>query len=424
MNRRLYSHICTFITASFGMVSLTCLGLMCSGCSLPSENHAAPGDILFKMPSEKIQTRWFTYENPEGMKGAGGQARFGRKGAPAVVIPAGRSITLLDVQGSGTVRRIWCTLHNMGERALRGLKIEMYWDDAVTPAVQAPIGDFMCHSLGRMCAFENALFSSPEGRSFNCIIPMPFKKHARVVLINESDQDNGIYYEIDCTLGEDHNDDMLYFHSYWRRENPTVVRRDMVILPGIEGKGKFLGCNLGIRLAECCRNFWWGEGEVKIYLDGDSDYPTLCGTGTEDYIGTGYGQGHFNHLYQGNQFIGPKKNPKDEFGMAYGFYRFHIPDSIYFYEDIRVTIQVMGGPSYQKMIEAMEKNPGLRFMKAGESGKYYSMEELKANPQNAEVMERVDDYTATAYWYMDRPENNLGPIAGFQARVADLSFSE
>ena len=187
----------------------------------------------------------------------------------------------------------------------------------------------------------------------------------------------------------------------------------MTILSHVQGRGRFLGCNLGVRLHPACTNFWWGEGEVKIYLDGDKEYPTLCGTGTEDYIGSAYGQGLFDNLYQGNHFIAEKKN-------ANGFYRFHVPDPVFFYEDIRATIQVMGGPSYAAMLKSLDKDPTLRFMKAGDGTQYYTREELEKNPKRAEVMERIDDHCATAYWYMDKPENGLGPIADFDERIKDI----
>jgi hypothetical protein len=305
------------------------------------------------------------------------------------------------------------TLWKINANALRGLRIEAWWDGASTSAVSAPLGDFFCHSMGHMSSFENACFASPEGRSFNCFLPMPFREGARILLVNESDEDNGVYYEFDCTLGDRHDENMLHLHSYWRRENTTQLRRDMTILPRVEGRGRFLGCHLGVRLHPSYKGFWWGEGEAKIYLDGDREFPTLCGTGTEDYVGTGYGQGRFDHLYQGNQFINEKKD-------TYGFYRLHVPDPVYFYRDVRVTIQVMGGPSFAMMLAAMDKDPSLRFMKAGDGTEYYTREELEARSGHAEAMERIDDYCATAYWYMDKSENGLGPIAGVRERLEDL----
>ncbi len=372
-----------------------------------------PEQPLYVMPRSRVETRWFTFENPEGLKGGGGTANFGRKGSPFVAVPSGATVVLADIQGSGTIRRIWATLYKREPGALRGIKIEMYWDNALRPAVQAPLGDFFCHGLGQMAVFENACFSSPEGRTFNCFVPMPFRKRARIVLVNESSLNNYLYYEVDCTRGDPHGTDMLYFHAYWRRENMTALREDMTILPRVFGMGRFLGCNLGVRLNPATANFWWGEGEVKMYLDGDTENPTLCGTGTEDYIGTAYGQARFSHRNQGCNLA---SNNRD----MYGFYRFHLPDPVYFWKDIRVTIQVIGGPGYKQMLEALERDPSLRFMKTGDGSQYYTREELEANPQKDGLVERVDDHSATAYWYMDKPENGLAPIAPVGERMKDL----
>ena len=370
-------------------------------------------DAYYRMPAGNIQTRWYTFENVAGEKGKAAMTKSGRKGAPCAAIPKGSSLTLVDVQGSGTIRRMWATLWDRSPEAMRGLKIEAFWDGAAAPAVQAPFGDFFCHCLGQMSTFENACFASPEGRSFNCFIPMPFRKSARIVVTNESGKDNGIYYDVAATLGDVHGDDMLHFHSYWRRENYTRLREDMTILPKVQGRGRFLGCNLGVRLHPLMTNFWWGEGEVKVFLDGDQEFPTLCGTGTEDYIGDGYGQRVFCQAFTGNPFVAKADK-------AWGFYRFHIPDPVYFHQDIRVTIQVMGGPSYEQMLESLAKDPSLKFMKAGDGTQYYTREELEANPKRAEVMERIDDYCAVAYWYMDKPVNGLPTLAPAAERMKDL----
>ncbi|MHC4671183.1 MAG: glycoside hydrolase family 172 protein, partial [Planctomycetota bacterium] len=259
-------------------------------------------------------------------------------------------------------------------------------------------------------------------KSYNCFIPMPFRKSARVVLTNETGKQMVVFYDIAATLGNQHDENMLYFHSHWRRENPTTIRKDMTILPRVEGRGRFLGCHHGIHLTPSMSNFWWGEGEVKVYLDGDKEWPTLCGTGTEDYVGSAYGQGLFDNMYQGNHFVDKDKHGLYEKGFqkAYGFYRFHIPDPIYFHKDIKVTIQVMGGPAYFQMLESLKKDPSLKFMKAGDGTQYYTREELEANPRAAKAMERYDDHCSTAYWYMDKPENGLPPLASLEERLADL----
>ncbi|RKX34412.1 MAG: DUF2961 domain-containing protein [Verrucomicrobia bacterium] len=379
---------------------------------------------LYQMPENKVQSRWISLENKTGEKGAGGKANFGRKGSACTNLAAGETLVLADLKGSGTIRRIWITISERDAQATRGLKIEMFWDGASRPAAQGPIGDFFCHSQGRMLRFENACFSSPEARTFNCTIPMPFKESAKLQLVNESEKEITVFFDINCTLDEIHDGQMLYFHSYWRRENPTKTREDMAILPKISGKGRFLGCNLGVKINEQMNNFWWGEGEVKAYLDGDDEYPTLCGTGTEDYIGTGWGQGLFVNRFQGNHFIDAedgKQVDDSTFAKAYGFYRFHIPDPVYFYEDIKVVIQVMGGAYYSALLECMDKNPGIKLMKAGDGTRYYTREELEARPEHAEVLERFDDYTATAYWYMDKPQNELPEIADVSERIKDLA---
>ena len=396
------------------LLLLTSIGfLLVNNSEAQISTQVGTDNVIYQMPLKPVVTKWYTFENQKGEKGGGGRANFGRKGAPCTSIPAGDTLVLANINESGTIRRIWMTLFKFNKEALRGIRIEIYWDGAKTPAVQAPFGDFFCMTMGQPVAFENTLFSSPEGRSVNCIAQMPFKKSAKILLINDSMQNNVCYYEVDATLGDIHDDNMLYFHAYWRRENPTVIRRDYTILPKVEGKGRFIGCNIGVKSDYRFTNFWWGEGEVKIYLDDDTDYPTLCGTGVEDYIGCGYGMSKYNHHYQGNNFISTNKD-------AYGFYRFHIPDPIFFYNNIRTTIQVMGGPGYPAMLQTMKKYPDVKFMKTGDGTQYYTIEELEAHPDWSNVIERTDDYCSTAYWYLNSPENGLPQILNIDERLIDL----
>jgi hypothetical protein len=373
---------------------------------------------LYEMPPETVQTRWYTFENPQAVKGGAGKAKFGRKGAAVDVVRPGQTMVWADIQGSGTIRRMWSTMGLPNAKKLRGLRIEMYWDGANKPAVQAPFGDFFGHSLGHLCKFENDCFSSPEGRSLNCFLPMLFRNGARIQVVNDTDEEAWLFYEVDCTVGERHGPNTLYFHSAWRRENPTQLRRDMTILPRIEGRGRFLGSHLGGRANASLRHISWGEGEVTVYLDGDQEYPTLCGTGTEDYVGTAYGQGYFHNRSQGNPFVSAGGQPP--FQHASGFYRFHIPDPLYFHRDIRVTIQVMGGGTYVQMLEALRKDPALCLMKTTDGTQYFTREELEANPKAGNTFERVDDVCATAYWYMNRRDDDLPPLAPVGERLADL----
>ena len=210
-----------------------------------------------------------------------------------------------------------------------------------------PFGDFFGPGLGQTASFENALFSSPEGRSFNAVVPMPFRTAARIVLTNESKTDlTRVFYDVDYTLGASHGADVLYFHATWRRERPTTLARDFEILPRVEGRGRYLGASVGVITDPAYGETWWGEGEVKAYLDTDTTGPTLVGTGTEDDIGTGWGQGVYTHRYQGAPVA-------DKARRLWTFYRFHVPDPIFFSRACRITLQQIGGApkaEVQKMI--------------------------------------------------------------------------
>ena len=361
---------------------------------------------LYEMPAAPIQPRWASPENPTGARGRGAQANGGRKGAPTIAIGAGRSAVLAEATGSGTVRRIWMTFWDRSPRMLRSLRIDMYWDGAKTPAVSAPLGDFFGIGLGRKVAFESALFSDPEGRSFNATIPMPFRTGMRIVLVNESGQDlPELYYDVDYTLGDRHGPNTLYFHAHWRRERQTKLQQDFELLPRITGRGRYLGTNIGVQTDTATWfNTWWGEGEVKIYLDGDREFPTLSGTGTEDYVGTAWGQGAYAHLYQGSPIA------EDATGQ-WAFYRYHIVDPIWFQRDIRVTVQQIGylAPhSREPIVRANRRlyraGPGQVEMDLTKDGKF----------------ERSDDWSSCTYFYFSRAESPLPPLAPVAERVAGL----
>ncbi len=293
-----------------------------------------------------VNTRWASGENPRGEKGQGGLENRGAKGHAFDILPAGQSLTLLDVQGAGIVRRMWVTLNDRSPEMLRALRLDMYWDGASKPAVSVPFGDFFNAGLGMLVPFENALFASPEGRSFVFFVPMPFRSGARIVLTNEASRDLGlVFYDVNYTLGDDLDEDVLYFHAYWNRNPATELGRDFEILPALNGKGRFLGMHVGVRTDSSYSNTWWGEGEVKMFLDGDVDTPTLVGTGTEDYIGTGWGQGAYINRYQG----APVADPENR---RWTFYRYHIPDPVFFNSGIRVTLQQMGGAPKDQVLES------------------------------------------------------------------------
>ncbi len=376
---------------------------------------------LYEIP-DNVRTRWTSFENQKGKKSKGGIENQGAKGHAFDNIGAGVSKTLLNVKGSGVINRIWITVRDRSPKMLRSVKIEMFWDNAKNPAVSAPLGDFFGVGLGLRRPFENELFSDPEGRSFNCFIPMPFQKNAKIVLTNESDEIlDLIFYDINYTISDKPNNDALYFHCYWNRQLKTVLGKDFEVLPKVEGKGRFLGTNIGIIENPDYKGTWWGEGEVKVYFDGDSDFPTLVGTGTEDYIGTAWGQGIFNHQYQGCLVADKEKG-------LWAFYRFHIPDPVYFNDGCKVTIQQMGGEIKQKVIELIDKGAKLIPVTISKKGKFTKLLEMDPVPdlKDEKLHEgwtnfyRQDDVSATAYFYLDRPENNLPLIAPKETRVANL----
>ncbi|RKX47760.1 MAG: DUF2961 domain-containing protein [Verrucomicrobia bacterium] len=377
------------------------------------------GDSIAKRPDPDIQTRWYSPENPTGEKGKGGMSNFGRKGYPCVVVAPGETLVMADIKGNGTIRRIWSTTDPFNEpEMIRGYKFEIFWDGVDKPAVQVPMSDFYGHVFGKMTAFESAFFSCPEARSYNCVIPMPFKTGAKVQVTNESPKPMRIFYEINVTLGENNDEDTLYFHSVWRRVNYTKAREDFEILPKTEGEGRFLGCNIGMRQNPAMKSFWFGEGEYKVYLDGDEEWPTLNGTGTEDFIGSGWGQGKFNNLYQGCPYISEAGDGL--FKEFYGFYRFHVPDPIFFHKDIRVVIQVMGGAMTSQLLDDMRANPDQEYMKASNGKQYYTQKQIEDMGAGFVLVEREDDMCATAYWYMDSPVNTLPELAPVAERIVDL----
>jgi len=366
---------------------------------------------LYVMP-EGVQTRWASPENPTAEKGKAGQANAGRKGRASIPIKAGGKLVLAEAKGlSGTVRRIWATLSDRTAQMLRGLRLDCYWDGAKKPAVSAPFGDFFGTGLGRMAKFQSALFASPEGRSFNCFAPMPFRTGMKIVVTNEGAADLGaLYYDVDYTVGDRHVENALYLHAHWRRENPTVLKRDFEILPRVEGAGRFLGANLGV-IADQQLYFksWWGEGEVKVFVDGDRRLPTLCGTGTEDYIGTGYGQGFYAHLYEGCHVA-------DHDRMQYCFYRYHVPDPVYFRRDCRVTIQQIG--YYVREQRALWRDAGRTIYQAGPGRKRLDLS--PRSPRIKGLYERQDDWSSCAYFYLNSPANDLPALAPAAERTAGL----
>ncbi len=416
------------IKRMFGL--LLAVTLLFGSCGVQNEQtHWNAGSIteLYRAAPTGVHSRWVSPENPDGEKGKGGLTNKGAKGNAFYIVQPGASQTLFDVNGAGIINRMWLS-GTIGVNALqrRAVRIDMFWDGAERPAVSAPIGDFFGIGLGLLAKFDNELFSSPEARSFNFTVPMPFRESAVITITNESDEEVWIWYDINYLLVEKLPDDVLYFHAYWNRDMKTTLGEDYVILPTVEGRGRYIGTNIGVIGDSVYRGTWFGEGEVKIFLDGDNELPTLVGTGTEDYIGTGWGQGEFASRYFGSPVA-------DKNHDIYAFYRYHIQDPVYFHSSCKVTIQQMGNADKIKIAE-MKKNGAnitpVWFL--GKEGNKTIHRRLldEENPPQVEDEDfpvtstnfyRSDDVSATAYFYLDCPENNLPALPGPDLRTKDLN---
>ena len=386
------------------------------------DGHSYSG-LLFEYNPD-ASTRWSSPENRNGQKGSGGMENEGAKGHASDPIEAGKSVSLLDVDGSGIINRIWITVSDRSPEMLRSLKLEMFWDHEKEPAVSVPLGDFFGVGLGKTASFSNACFADPEGRSFVSFIPMPFKKGASIKVTNESSKRlTHIFFDVDFQLTKNWQDDWLYFHAVWNRDTATTPGKDFELLPALHGKGRFLGVNIGINANPVYGDAWWGEGEVKIYLDNDQDHPTLVGTGTEDYIGTGWGQGQFYNQYTGCLVSDGKK-------MQWAYYRFHIPDPVFFETGCRVTIQQIGGTMKAKVLELQKNKIPLIPVSIDNGGGLASLYQDKkplddpSLPNGWTNFYRSDDVSATAYFYLDRATNNLHSLQTQAIRVYHLGGRE
>lgn len=391
----------------------------CKTGSKPERTDSFNGNLY---EFQNADTRWSSFENITAAKGQGGAENKGAKGHACDEIKAGQSVTLLDIEGPGIITRMWFTIVDRSPEMLRSLKIELFWDGSSKPAVSVPFGDFFGIGLGKKTAFENELFADPEGRSFNCFIKMPFKKSAKLIVTNESSKDlTMLFYDINLLKLDQWNNNNLYFHCYWHRDTATTLGKDFQILPKVSGKGRFLGSNIGVNANPQYKDHWWGEGEVKIYLDNDTGLPTLVGSGTEDYIGTAWGQGKFCTRYTGCLVAGGEKN-------QWAFYRYHIPDPVFFKNDIKVTIQQIGGNTKEKVIELQKKGVPLLPVTIHEVPKMHHLydPEKSLDLTNKQLPEgwtnfyRSDDLSSTAYFYLDKPENDLPPIQSLKIRTTKL----
>ena len=315
------------------------------------DNASGSGLSLCRLSDAK--SRSVSPENPTGEKGKGGMAEdgvsavcahelgVGWKINPYVIIPAKGTVELADVKGPGVIRQIWMTDN---AKRNRSLIIRFYWDGSDTPSVEVPVGDFfasaeyMTHQQ-----LTSAMVCFNPRRAFNCYWEMPFYKSFRITMENVSPDAVNLYYQINY-LETELPDGLGYFHAQFRRVNPLPYGQVCTILDGVKGKGQYVGTYLfwGVN-----NRGWWGEGEIKFYLDGDRDFPTICGTGTEDYFCGSYNfdvGGAYREYCTPYAGLARVVRPDGlyESQTRFGMYRWHVCDPVYFCEDIRVTIQALG----------------------------------------------------------------------------------
>ena len=372
---------------------------------------------LYTLPENFISSSISSFENINGIKGAGGKTNHSAKGNAFEDLKSGQSKTLLEIEGSGIIQRIWFTLQDRSPEMMRALRLRIYWDGETKPAVDVPFGDFFGYGLSKVVKFETALFSNPEGRSFNCMIPMPFRKGAKVIITNESPHNIGaIFYDIDFVKYKKLKNNALYFHAFWTRQKTSELRKDFEFLPKIEGKGRFLGVNIGVNADKAYGNTWWGEGEVKMYIDNDNELPTINGTGTEDYIGTAWGMGQFTNFYQGCTVA-------NDSTKQYAFYRFHIPDVIGFNQNFRASIQQIGGGMRDLVRKLLKNNVKLEPVTVASLTGFRLLLDSPKNifdedfPNGWVNFYRIDDYSATSYFYLNKPSTTLSELPNVGERV-------
>jgi hypothetical protein len=292
------------------------------------------------------ETRSISAENPDGARAGGCHAEVdgpahpgsalgkGWKTRACINLPAGSTTTLMDTDGPGVIQHIWIT---NDQRLNRDAILRFYWDGEETPSIEVPLGDFFCNGHGLRYDVNSLMVCvNPDG-GMNCYWPMPFRRHARITIENQRWEDVGLFfYQITYALTPV-PDEAAYLHAQWRRSMTTRQHPEHVILDGVKGRGHYVGTFCAWTQMS---NGWWGEGEVKFYMDGDDRHPTICGTGTEDYFG---GAWCFNDRTYSTPFLGYplfRREPNEV--PRHGLYRWHVLDPIRFRQDLRVTVQALG----------------------------------------------------------------------------------
>jgi hypothetical protein len=272
----------------------------------------------------------------------------GWKVNPYVRIKPGETFTMAVIDGPGAIQHIWMTPTGTWRYSI----IRFYWDDETEPSIECPVGDFFGMGWGVYSPLSSMAICVNPGSAFNCYWVMPFRKKCRITMENINDTDPmTLYYQIDYTL-TDVPSDAAYLHAQFRRSNPDETSV-YTISDGIKGKGQYVGVYMAWGVHN---NGWWGEGEIKFFMDGDTKFPTICGTGTEDYFCGSYdfdtrkknsaGVEEVNYTEFCTPYAGLHQVIRGDghynVMQRFGLYRWHIMDPVRFENDLKVTIQDLG----------------------------------------------------------------------------------
>lgn len=365
---------------SFGMSGLALAAglVLLSGC----EQNAGFEGLQLNMASLPLlsdaKTRSISPENFTGEKGKGGMATEGTgknaarelgqgwKVSPSVRIKKGQTFVMGEIEGSGVIQHIWMTPTGYWRHCI----FRIYWDGEEEPSVEVPVGDFFAVGWGSFAHVNSQAVCVNPGSGFNCYWSMPFRKSCKITFENMGERDMTLYYQIDYAL-TDVPKDAGYLHAQFRRVNPLPDKTDYTIVDGIQGKGHYVGTYM------CWGSNspgWWGEGEIKFFMDGDQKFPTICGTGTEDYFCGSYGFVNpytKKYMEYSTAYVGMPQvieaNAEKKTPPRFSLYRWHITDPIRFEKDLRVTIQALGWQS---------------------GGRYLPLQ---------------DDLSSVAFWYQTEP---------------------
>ncbi len=372
-------------------VAAAVLGAAVYGAADRATQQPAPPPLLDTNISNlyltsQAQSRSICPENFTGEKGkaamategtgknAAGDLGQGWKISPSVRIRPGTTFTLAEIEGPGAIQHIWMTPTGNWRTSI----IRFYWDDESEPSIECPVGDFFACGWGKYCQVTSLAVCVNPGSAFNCYWPMPFRRKAKITMENTAEKEMTLYYQIDYALGQVPAE-AAYLHAQFRRENPLKSKGLYTILDGVEGRGHYVGTYMAWEVRS---PGWWGEGEIKFYIDGDREFPTICGTGTEDYFCGSYNfENRETKKYQVfcTPYAGlPQVLPPDEIykpGQRFGLYRWHIADPIRFEKDLRVTIQALGWQ---------------------QGGRYLQLD---------------DDIASVAFWYQQEPHRKFPPLS-------------